>query len=137
MATDDMSRPFTTAQPATTTNILTVTIAVIVGVVLLGAVFGATWPPGIGLVAIAALIALFVILIRGARAMNEPGNFGQGLTSVIAAVFLLPAAIGASVFLGAAVGVTDALDDFSPNDDAYMECLSDPDTTFEECEELQ
>jgi hypothetical protein len=137
MAFDNISSPHPTTSPASTTNILSITLAVIIGVVALGALFGATWLPGVGLVALAALVALFIILMRGAAAMNEPGNFGQGLTAVIAAVFLLPAAIGASVFLGAAFGVSDALDDFSPGRSSYDECMVAPDTTYEECLELQ
>jgi hypothetical protein len=124
------------------TKILQATIGTIIGVVVVGAIFGAVWPPGVGLTALVALIALFVILSKGAEAMNEAGNFGQGLTSVLAAVFLLPAAIAAATFLGVTVGVADAINDpFTEDpsyseDSSYEECLADPDTTFEECEEL-
>jgi len=119
------------------TNILQATIATIIGVVILGGVFGATWPPGVGLTGLAALIGLFVILSKGAEAMNQAGNFGQGLTSVLAALILLPAAIAMSVVLGVSVGVADAFEDDSPGDDSsYDECILDPDTTFDECQEL-
>lgn len=114
------------------TNVLKATTAIIIGVVAFGAIFGATWPPGIFFTALAALIGLFVILHKGADAMNHPGYFGQGLTAVLAALILLPAAIAASFVLGVTVGVADAFDDNSE----YMECMADPDTTFEECNEL-
>ena len=120
------------------TSILKATIGTIIGVVVAGGILGAVWPPGVGLAAFVALIALFVILSKGAEAMNEAGNFGQGLTSVLAALFLLPAAIAAAVFFGVTVGVADAIDDVPFNEDSsYEECLSDPDTTFEECAELE
>jgi hypothetical protein len=137
MAFDNSSPPHPTTGPASTTNILVTTLAVIIGVAVLGAIFGAVWPLGLGLVTLLALVALFFILTHGAAAMNEPGSFGQGLTAVIAAVFLLPGAIGAAVFLGAAFRVSDALDDFSPGTSSYEDCMVDPDTTYEECLELE
>jgi hypothetical protein len=115
------------------TNILQATIATIIGVVILGGIFGATWVPGVGLTALAALVALFLILDRGAEAMNEPHNFGQGLTAVLAALILLPAAIAASFVLGVTIGVADELDE---DDSDYMECIADSSTTFEECQDL-
>lgn len=120
------------------TNVLQVTVTIIVGVVVLGGLFGAIWTPGVVLTGIAALVGLFVILFRGAQAMNEPDNFGEGLTAVLAALILLPAAIAASFVLGVTVGVADAFSDgFSTGNSSYTECLLDYDTSLEECEELQ
>jgi hypothetical protein len=127
------------------TKVLQATIATIVGVVVVGGIFGAVWLPGVGLAALAALIALFVILSKGAEAMNEPGQFGQGLTSVLAALILLPAAIAAATFLGVAIDSADDdstydtsfYDDSSSGDSAYDECMVDPEATYEECEELE
>jgi hypothetical protein len=103
-------------------------------------VFGATFVPGILITALAGVIALFVILFMGAKAMNQPGSFGQGLTAVLAALFILPAAIGASIFVGLSVGVADAFDDFesSPRgDEDFEECMSDADIPVEDCQDLR
>lgn len=119
------------------TRILDNTILTIIGVVIFGGIVGAAWPSGVILVAIVGLGALFVILVQGAQAMNEPGNFGQGLTAVLSALILLPGAIAASVVLGVTVGVADAFDDDSPGVDmSYDECMADPDTSWSECQEL-
>jgi hypothetical protein len=128
MAFDAIGSPEPATSRTHTTDILQITFGVIAGVVILGALFGAIWLPGVGLVALAALLALALILERAAAAMNEPGNFGQGLTAVITAVSLVPAAIGASLFIGVAFGASDSSPGMS-----YEECLAAPSTTFEEC----
>ena len=135
MASDYIGSPHPPKSPESASDILVITLLAIAGVLVLGGLFGAyAWMPGVAIVALAGLVALFFSLVQGAAAMNEPGNFGQGLTAVIAAVFVLPAAIGASVFLGVASGVSDALDD---GESSYSECMADPDTTFQECQELE
>lgn len=79
-------------------------------------------------------------LVKAAEAMNQPHNFGQGLTAVLSALILLPAAIGASLVIGLTFDAADAISDFdgdTSSDMSYDECLIDPDTTWEDCADLQ
>jgi hypothetical protein len=135
-----MTQAATGATKRSDTDVLTMTLLAVVAVVVLGAVFGATWLPGVAITAIVALFVLMGLLVKGAEAMNEPHNFGQGLTAVLSALILLPAAIAASLVIGLTFGAADAISDYdgdTSSDMSYEECLVDPDTTWEDCAALE